>query len=390
MPLRALIIGGGIGGLAAAVALRKVGVAAAVFEKAPQIAEIGAGVSLWSNAVIALRRLGLEAQALAAGSIFDYVATVSPDGHELPGFDVAAIGAKAGAPSICIRRAALQRLLLDAAMAAGATVQTGRECIGFAAEGAGCIARFADGSEAEGDVLIGADGVHSAVRAALFGEEKLRFANALAWRGIAHGVADRLPPRRPLVVTGRGTHAGFFDCGSGDIYWFLTRNIAPGSHPGEAGNKAEILALTAGWRGPAQWCFAATNEDAILRNDIYDRPGRSVWGAGRVTLLGDAAHAMTPNFGQGACQALEDAVVLADALRRPGSADAALRDYEARRQQRANFVVAQSRRFGAILQLANPIAVWLRDRLTATGIARRQSDALFAHLLCDAQLPALD
>jgi 2-polyprenyl-6-methoxyphenol hydroxylase-like FAD-dependent oxidoreductase len=385
-----VIVGGGIGGLAAAVALRKVGIDAAVFEKAPQIAEIGAGVSLWSNALIALRRLGLEARAVAAGAIIDYATTVLPHGKALPGLDVAALGAKAGAPTICIRRGALQHLLLETALAAAATVETGRECIGFTADGSGCIARFADGSGERGDVLIGADGIHSAIRLGLFGKEELRFPKVLAWRGIAHGIAELLAPRRALAVMGSGAHAGFLHCGDGDIYWFLTRNAAPGSQAGQAGNKVEILALTAGWGDPARSLLAAAQEGAILRNDIYDRRTRDVWGAGRVTLLGDAAHPMTPNFGQGACQALEDAVVLADALRRAAPSDAGLRAYETRRRERAHFVVAQSWRFGRILQLANPVGVWLRDRLAVTSLARRQNDALFTRLLCDAQLPKLD
>jgi len=158
-PIRALIGGGGIGGLAAAVALRNVGIDAAVFEKAPQIAEISAGVPLWSNALIVLRRLGLEARALAAGAIIDDAATVLPQGKALPGLDVAALGAKAGASTICIRRGALQHLLLEAALAAAATVETARECIGRTGDGYGCIARFADGSMERGDVPIGADGI---------------------------------------------------------------------------------------------------------------------------------------------------------------------------------------------------------------------------------------
>lgn len=347
-------------------------------------------MSLWSNALIALRRLGLEAQAVAVGAVIDYSTAVLPKGKALPGLDVAALGANAGAPTICIRRGALQHLLLEAALAAAATVETGRECIGFTADGSGCIARFADGSVEHGDVLIGADGIHSAIRLGLLGKEELRFPKVLAWRGIAHGIAQLLPPRRALAVMGRGAHAGFFHCGDGDVYWFLTRNAEPGSQAGEAGNKVEILALTAGWGEPARSLLAAVEEGAILRNDIYDRRARDLWGAGRVTLLGDAAHAMTPNFGQGACQALEDAVVLADALRRAASSDAGLRDYETRRRERAHFVVAQSWRFGRILQLANPVGVWLRDRLALTPLARRQNDALFTRLLCDARLPTLD
>ena len=118
-----------------------------------------------------------------------------------------------------------------------------------------------------------------------------------------------------------------------------------------------------------------------MRNDVVDLPARCVWGAGRVTLLGDAIHATTPNLGQGACQALEDAVVLSDSLRRCASAEAGLRDYEARRHHRANFVIRQSRRIGTMAQLTSPVGVWLREVLGSTSWAQKQTERLFERLL---------
>ena len=132
--MRALIAGGGIGGLAAAIALQRVGIEAALFEKAPQITEIGAGLSLWSNAMIALRRLGLETAALKAGAVIDRTRSYLSTGEPLGSVDFAALGEKVGAPSICLYRATLQRLLLDTALNHDpGSVQTGRECTGFEA-----------------------------------------------------------------------------------------------------------------------------------------------------------------------------------------------------------------------------------------------------------------
>ena len=115
---------------------------------------------------------------------------------------------------------------------------------------------------------------------------------------------------------------------------------------------------------------------------------RGAWDAGRVTLLGDAIHATTPNLGQGACQALEDAVILTDSLRRCASAEGALRDYEARRRHRANFVIGQSRRIRTMVQLTNPMGVWLREVLGSTSWAQKRTDRLFERLLC-VDLPEL-
>ena len=380
--MRALIIGGGIGGLAAAVALQRVGIEAVVFEKAPEITEVGAGLSLWSNAILAARRLGIEAEIVAAGSVVSKTRSLLPSAEPIDEFDLAALSRKADAPTVCAHRADLQRILLEAALACDPTaVWTGCECVACEQEGGGVSAVFADGSRERGDVLIGADGLHSAVRRSLFGDQTLRYAGYYAWRGIAHGVGGLLPEGQVQLVIGRGAQAGCFHCGGDRIYWFLTHNSPPHSHAGPSGNRAEIVALVEDWRLPMRRFAEATDEDTILRNDIIDAPPRRIWGKGRATLLGDAAHATTPNLGQGACQALEDAVILAHSLRSIASAETGLRDYEARRRERANFVIDQSRQLGKALQLSNPVGVWLRNVVSRTKWAQRHSEKLLARLL---------
>jgi 2-polyprenyl-6-methoxyphenol hydroxylase-like FAD-dependent oxidoreductase len=382
LPMRALIVGGGIGGLAAAVALRRVGIESFVVEKAPEIGEVGAGLSLWSNAILAARRLGVEAEVAAAGSAIDQSRSYLPSAAPIDEFDFAAIGRKAGAPTLCVHRADLQRILLDSALARDPeAVRMGGECVGFEEEGGSVSAVLADGSREHGDVLIGADGIHSVVRRSLFGSETTRYAGYFAWRGIAHGASELLPEGQAHLVFGRGAQAGYFHCGRDRIYWYLTCNGAPHSQAGAGGNRAEIVALISNWRVPLRNLVEATGESAILRNDIFDPPSRPVWGRGRVTLLGDAIHAMTPNLGQGACQALEDAVFLADSLRRVASPQAALRDYEARRRARTSFVLEQSRRLGKLFQISNPVGVWLRTAISRTRWARRHSEDLFERLL---------
>jgi 2-polyprenyl-6-methoxyphenol hydroxylase-like FAD-dependent oxidoreductase len=372
------------------VALQRVGIEATVFEKAPEIAEIGAGLSLWSNAILATRRLGVEAEVVAAGSAIDKTRSFLPSGEPLDEFDFAALAERAGAPTVCAHRADLQRILLEAALARDpAAMRIGRDCIGCEEQGGVVSAVFADGSRERGDVLIGADGIHSAVRLSLFGEETPRYAGYHAWRGIAHGLSGLLPEGQPLLVIGRGAQAGCFHCGGGRVYWFLTRNGPPHSQAGPGGNRAEIAALVRGWQLPLRQFAQATDEKAILRNDVVDRPPRQVWGRGRITLLGDAIHATTPNLGQGACQALEDAVILAHSLRGAASAETGLRDYETRRRERANFVIDQSRRLGRLLQLANPAGVWLRNAIGRTKWAQRQSHKLFERLLT-VDLPELE
>jgi 2-polyprenyl-6-methoxyphenol hydroxylase-like FAD-dependent oxidoreductase len=204
-PIRALIVGGGIGGLAAAVALQRIGVSVRVFEKGPAIAEVGAGLSIWSNAMLALRRLGLESAALSHGSVIERARSVKSSGAAIAITDFSALGEWAGALSICIHRGELQRLLFEA-VSAGVTskVETGRECVGFAEQASVVIAIFSDGSREEGELLIGADGIHSTIRKGLFGKEAPRFAGYFAWRGIARGIRSRLPQREALMVLAHG------------------------------------------------------------------------------------------------------------------------------------------------------------------------------------------
>ena len=160
---RALVIGAGIGGLGAAVALSRIGMEVAVFERAPEIAEVGAGLSLWSNAMTALRRLGLEEAVLAKGGLIERVQTVSATGRSLAPLDLGQLSQRAGTVSLCMHRAELQGILLEAALAHG-SVTVGRECVAIEQDISGVAAHFADGTTERGALLIGAAGSHSARR----------------------------------------------------------------------------------------------------------------------------------------------------------------------------------------------------------------------------------
>lgn len=388
--MKALIIGGGIGGLSTAIALQKVDIQAFACEKALQITEVGAGLSLWSNAIIAARRLGVESKIVNAGSVIEKTQSAIPSGELLNETDFSAFARKFGAPSVCVHRAELQRILRDTALSLNPqAVQTNRKCISFKEKNGGIQAAFDDGSHEEADVLIGADGIHSVVRESLFGVRKPRYAGYFAWRGIADGVSELLPEGRALFVVGRGIQAGCFHCGKKRIYWFITCNAPEHSQPSPAGNKHDILRMLDQWRTPVAQIVEATDDHAILRNDIIDSPPRATWGRGRITLLGDAIHATTPNLGQGACQAMEDAVFLAHSLSTISPVENALRQYESLRQERTKFVVDQSWQLGKLLQLSNPLGVWLRDTLSRTKYANAQTVNLFERLL-EVQLPNLE
>jgi 2-polyprenyl-6-methoxyphenol hydroxylase-like FAD-dependent oxidoreductase len=224
-------------------------------------------------------------------------------------------------------------------------------------------ARFADGREERGDVLVGADGIKPAVRRQLLGDEPLRYAGYTAWRGV--GLIDR--PEVPLGVTmlaaGRGSQVGTLPIGGGRTYWFATANVPQGETDPPGGHRAALLERFKDWYAPIPAFIDATPEGAIIRNDILDRPPVRKWGEGRVTMLGDAAHPTTPNLGQGACQAIESAFVLARHLRGAADLPAALRAYEQARFDRTALVTNRSWTLGKVLAYESRWACGLRDLL---------------------------
>jgi 2-polyprenyl-6-methoxyphenol hydroxylase-like FAD-dependent oxidoreductase len=369
---KALVIGGGIGGLAAAVALRRKGWKIEVFERAPELAEVGAGLSLWSNALAALRRLGVLEQVRALGVAGQTGAVRIPSGEALLTMKAGATDTAPEGLILLLHRAELLNILYDAA--GKDAVRVGSRCVGIDQDAGGVTARFEDGREARGDLLIGADGLRSIVRSALFGSEPPRYGGYTAWRAITRFDLARLTPGESW---GRGQRFGQWGMTDGRVYWYATETVSEGQGDPPQGRKQGLLDLFRGWHTPIEELIEATAETDILRNDVYDRPPLTRWSVGRATLLGDAAHPMTPDMGQGACQAIEDAVILADCLAESPDVPEALRRYETLRIPRTSRVVRESRQAGTIAQWANPLACRFREALLRSRyVARKQAEQL--------------
>lgn len=376
--MKVLVAGAGIGGLASAIALRRAGFEPLILERAPEAREAGAGLLLGANAVAALHSLGMHETAsglgvpTTAGLLRDPAGEILADVRLPPGRE------RLGADSVAVSRPELLAALL--AEAGEGAVRTGSRVAGFRKTNEGVSAVLEGGVEERGRLLVGADGMYSAVREGLRGPRPPRYAGYTAWRGVAYPAEGLVPRGVGIETWGRGARFGCVYIGGGRVYWFATRNAPEGARdvPGES--RRRVLGLLRGWHEPVEALLRATPEEEIRRDDIHDRDPILRWGSGPVTLLGDAAHPMTPNLGQGAGQALVDAAALGDALSRAPDPEAGLRLYERRRSAPAAALVLLSRQAGAAGQLESPALTGLRDRVFRAAPPRLKERQLRAML----------
>lgn len=320
---------------------------------------MGAGISLWANAIRALDALGRGNVVRGASAAYDVGGLRAWDGAVLTAVSTEELTRLFGIPVIVMHRADLLAALSNAM--AREDVRLSARCTSVHQDRDGVMAQFADGRRVHGDLIVGADGLTSVVRAALHGDDRPRYAGCTAWRAV---VSFDTRAVQATETWGRGNIFGQVPISGNRVYWYAARTAPQGGR--SVSPKSELRRLFEGWHDPIEALIDAADESRILRNDIFDRPVLKRWGAGRVTLLGDAAHPMTPFLGQGACQALEDAVALGKRLRGATDIPAALRAYEAERIPRANALVKRSRQVGRIARLRNPLAVAIRN-----GVLRR-------------------
>ena len=365
--LHVSIIGGGIGGLAAASTLQRQGIEVTVFERNPELREIGAGLTLWANGVQVLQQLGLADALTAVSARLTHFECWSWRGKRLGSVRLDTLERRVGAPSLGIHRADLLRRL-SGAVDRG-SIHLHAHCVGFRSEQGAIISHFADGQQQQTDLLVGADGLYSMIREQLLGKQPPRYSGYTCWRGVALFEDAHVSPGISSETWGRGRRFGMLPIGNGRVFWYATLNGPAGGQDRVGEWKSRLSRLFGGWREPIGRLIEATDEEAILRNDLFDRRPVRHWGSGRVTLLGDAAHPPTPNLGQGACQALEDAFVLAECLAEQREPVAALRAYEARRMKRSAAIIKQSALVGKIGQWEQPLLCSLRDGLTPLAFA---------------------
>ena len=367
-----LIIGGGIGGLTLAIALDRAGIRCEVFERAPELKEVGAGVGVWMNAMKVLDRLGVGERIREIGQPLQIAELCSEKGHVLSRTDIAKILGEPDAGCYLLHRAELHAALAE--QLPEGVIRTNHECVRIEeTQEEGVTAHFADRTSAKGALIVGADGINSVVRAHLWGREKPRYSGQTAFRGV---VDFQLPDlvHNMREIHGAGKRFGICPLSNDRIYWFATLNAPEGKMIDFAERQKFLLAEYKDWLWQAPEIIAATKSEKILQNDLVDRPPIDQWSRGAVTLLGDAAHPTTPNLGQGACMAIEDAMVLTRNLAGHTNLQDALQSYEQARHERTASIVNQSWTLGTLAKWKNPFAVRLREiilRATPESVARR-------------------
>ena len=330
-----------------------------MFERTAEPRAVGGGLHLWSNAIRALREVGLGAavEAIAVEVQREEIRTSS--GRRMAEWDVAAASREIGAPSVGLNRPELLRTLIDSL--GDGSVSYGRRLQAFHDDGSGVTLTFDDGDQERVDVVVGADGIHSTVRAQLHGASEPRFRGYAAWRTLIPADRNIAPEGLLRQYWGRGARLVFFPAGHEWIYFVCLLNARRGETP-SAAPKAELQERFKAFADPVPALIAAASDSRLQRTEIADRNPLRRWGSGRVTLLGDAAHPMTPNTSQGAGMALEDAAVLARVLTASQGPVAGLREYEQQRWKRTAQQVLFARVPGTLGTLRRPGACAIRDR----------------------------
>ena len=363
------IIGAGLGGLACAIALRQQGINVQIYEQAKDFRPVGGSLALFPNGLNFLELIEptLVEDVKNAGCCPSKMVRKNIAGETISSNSTNSIQEKYGQPIVTIWWWHLQQIL--ASQLPSNIIHLERQCIGFAQNEAKVEIYFAGREIAHADLLIGADGINSSVRNTLLGEEPPRYLNSMAWRAILKCEQDLLNPDEIVRIVSEQQFLFLINVGDGYINW-TTRKYAPEYHLATDGKEMKELILQdlTNWAEPFRNLIAITPPEKIFESRICDRPPLSSWSQGRVTLLGDAAHPMSPSVGQGANSTFEDAWVLVQCLAKLPTVEEALRKYEKERIERTKIMQIKSAESESNLwKIDKPIIIHPQQRVSFEG-----------------------
>ncbi|MEY3327253.1 MAG: hypothetical protein RLZZ115_134 [Cyanobacteriota bacterium] len=344
--LKIIIIGAGIGGLTAGLALKRAGYTVEIYEKTSEIRPAGAGISIWSNGVKVLNSLGLGDEIAKIGGQMDRMEYRSHTDKLFNQINLNPVTETVGQRPYPVSRTELQSLLLNAFNNNLETVKLNAQFIGVEQNTQGVTAYFANGYQTSADLLIAADGIHSQLRDYVVGHPvKLRYADYVNWNGLIKINPDLGDKNTWVIYVGEGKRASMMPIGNNRFYYFFGCPMARGTIVEPEYRQRELKSIFARWPSPVQSLIENLNPQELNRLEIHDLDPLETIVKGRVALLGDAAHASTPTLGQGGCQAMEDAEILSRFLLTTNlGVEYALKRYEAERKERTSTLVLKARK----------------------------------------------
>ena len=350
--LKIVIVGAGIGGLTAGIALKQAGYQVEIYDRVRELRPVGAGISLWSNGVKVLNRLGLGQEMAKIGGQMNKMQYRTKTGELLNDVDLLPLIESVGQRPYPVARAALQHLLCRAY---GDEVKLEQRCVGVEQDDQGVTAIFESGHRATGDILIAADGLRSVLRDYVLGEAvQPNYAGYINWNGLVPASDDLAPPQSWVIYVGEHKRASMMPVANGLYYFFdVPLPSDTPAHPDQY--QRELFEHFQGWADPVQRLIERLDPQKTARPAIHDIRPLERYVRGRVALLGDAAHATCPDLGQGGCQALEDGLVLMEHLITTNiSVEYALARYQQDRMARANPVVEKARQRAEVIHGKDP------------------------------------
>jgi len=368
------IIGAGIGGLTLGIALKKKGFTINIFEQADQINAVGAGIVLANNAMQVYDKLGLKETLEQQGNVINSFHLATPDMKPLAGASLQPYEEKYGVQNIAIHRGTLQKEL--AKHFTDQQLHTGYELQEINRGEDGFQLQFKNGKTVNSTLVIGADGINSRVRKAIFPEGEIRNTNQICWRGVANYELPEAFQHELTEAWGKGERFGFVKIAPKTVYWFAVKSFKSGKE--DMGN--DQLTNYFKYFDPMVCALLeATPDNQIHAARLTDLKPMSQWYKGSICLLGDAAHAMTPNLGQGAGQSIEDAHILSQCLGLFNPHEAFER-YQSLRLTKVKQLINRSWQIGKVAHYSNPIAVFLRNNLlkiTPESVNTKQTEMIF-------------
>ncbi|HEY9878045.1 MAG TPA: FAD-dependent urate hydroxylase HpxO [Leptolyngbyaceae cyanobacterium] len=342
--LKVVIIGAGIGGLTAGIALHRAGYQVEIFERVGELRPAGAGISLWSNGIKVLNWLGLGDQIAKVGGQMDQMRYIDCTNTLLNNIDLHPLIEQVGQRPYPVARADLQQMLMEAFPG---KLTLNARCVGVEQDGQSATAIFEDGQRVTGDVLIAADGVRSTIRPYVLDGQEIapRYAGYVNWNGLVPATEDLAPKTSWAIYVGEHKRASMMPVGGDRFYFFFDVPLLKGTPSHPEGIRAELGEYFKGWPQAVQSLIERLNPEKTNRLEIHDVGPLDRFVKGRVALLGDAAHTTTPDLGQGGCQAMEDGAVLARYLLTTNlGVEDALKRYEAERVERTSAIVLKARK----------------------------------------------